>query len=108
MVNDLLGHHRAHIASAGGVTDVTGATADKRNGLVSRHLKPLHKAQRHEVTDVQRIRRGVKADIEGRLAVIDQLSDLFLIRDLRDKSSCYEFLINSHYNPPFRRYGRYK
>ena len=56
----------------------------------------LHQAQRHEVTDVQAVRRRVKADVEGRLAVVDHFADLRLVRDLRDQAARLQLFINTH------------
>ena len=92
----VLGQHLAHIGAAGGVADHGRAAADERNGPVARHLQPLHQAQRHEVAHVQAVRRGVKADIERRLSVVDQLADLLLVRDLCDQAARLEFLVNLH------------
>ena len=46
---------------------------------------------------VQRVRRAVKADIEGRLAVVDHLPYLVLIGHLCDQPPGDQFLINSHF-----------
>ena len=48
------------------------------------------------MTDMKGIRCGVKADIEGRPAVVDEIADLRLIRQLGQKSSCLKFLKNLH------------
>ena len=73
-----------------------GAAADENDGLVARHLQALHQAQRHKVTDVQGIRRGVKADVEAGAAVVDQITDLLFVRDLCDQTSLNQFFINTH------------
>ena len=101
IIDVLLGQHLAHIGTAGGVADKRGAVADKRDGLVSCHLKTLHEAQCHEVADVQRIRGAVKADVERGLAVVHHVSDLFFVCHLSDKPSGNEFFVNTHfYFPP--------
>jgi len=69
---------------------------DEGDGLVARHLKALHQAQRHEVADVQAVRRAVEADVEGRLAVVDQLADLLLVGHLRDQTARLQLFINTH------------
>ena len=91
-----LGEHLAHIVATRGVSDHGRAAADERNGLVARHLESFHQAQRHEVADVQAIRRAVKADVERRLAVVDEVADLLLVRHLRDQAARLELFINSH------------
>ena len=97
MGNGLPGHHGAHIGSAGGVSDHRRAAADEGNGLVTRHLQALHQAQRHKMTHMERIRRRVEANIEGRLAVVDHLTDLFFICHLGDQAAGNEFVINFHF-----------
>ena len=53
MLNGFLGHHLTHIAASRGVAYHARSAADKGDGLVARHLQALHKAQSHEVTNVQ-------------------------------------------------------
>ena len=48
------------------------------------------------MTDMKRIRGGVEADIEGRPAVVDQIADLRLIRQLGQKPSRLQFLKDCH------------
>ncbi len=76
-----------HIGTAGGVADHGGAAADQGNGLVACHLQALHQAQGHKVAHVQAVRRAVKADVEGGLAVVDHLADLFFVRHLGDQTA---------------------
>ena len=59
MLDRFRGQHLAQITSAGRITDHAG------------HLHPLHQAQRHEMTDMQAVCSRVKADIKGRLTVVD-------------------------------------
>ena len=96
VVDGLLGHHGAHIGPAGGVADHGRAAADQGNGLVARHLQPLHQAQGHEVANVQGVCRGVKANVEGGLAVVYHLPDLFLIGHLGDEPPGNQLVINFH------------
>jgi len=96
VLDGLLGEHLTHIGTAGGVADQGRAVADQSDGLVARHLQTLHQTQRHKVTYVQRVCRAVKADVERGLAVVDHLSDLFLVGDLCDQSAGHQFLINTH------------
>jgi hypothetical protein len=42
--------------------------------------------------DVQAVRRGVKADVKRRFAVVNQLADFVLVRDLRDKAARGQFV----------------
>ena len=90
-----LGEHLAHIVATRGVSDHGRAAADQGDGLVARHLESFHQAQRHEVADVQAIRRAVKADVERRLAVVDEVANLLLVRHLRDQAARFELFINS-------------
>ena len=92
----LTGQHLAHIGSARGVADHGGAAADQGDRLVARHLQALHQRQRHEVPCRQAVRRAVKADIERRLARVDHRLDLFLVGQLGEKSSCFQFVKNGH------------
>ena len=46
------------------VADHRRAVADEGDGLIARHLQPLHEAQGHKVPHMQRICRRVKANIE--------------------------------------------
>ena len=77
-----LGQHLTHIAAAGGVADQSRAVTDQCDGLVAGHLQTSHQTQGHKVSHMQRIRRAVKANVESRLAVVDHVTDLFLIRNL--------------------------
>ena len=76
---------------------MVGAAADQGDGLVARHLQPLHQAQGHEVAHVQAVRRAVKADIERGLAVVHQFPDLLLIGDLGNESPGLQFFVNTAY-----------
>ena len=89
-------HHRAHVRAARGVADHARAAADQCDRAVTRHLQALHQAQRHEMADVQAVRRGVEADVEGRLAVVDHFADFRLIGHLRDQPARFEFLVKCH------------
>ncbi len=48
------------------------------------------------MADVQGIRSGIKADIEGGFAVVDQVSDLVGVRELGQKASRLQFLVDFH------------
>ena len=65
-------------------------------GRVSRHLKALHKAQSHEVADVQRVRSAVKSDIKRGFAVVYHVLYLIFVGHLSDKPSGYQFFVNTH------------
>ena len=96
MIDLLDRHHLPHIRTTGRIADHTGAAANQCDRLVASHLQPLHKNKRHEMTDMQRIRRRIEADIEGCLTVVNKLADFLLIRHLRDQTALHQFLINSH------------
>ena len=85
MVDLLFCEHLAHIRLAGGVADKTGSAAEQCNRLVPGELHALHKAERHEVTDVQAVRCRVEADVERSLSVVDEIGYLFLVCELREK-----------------------
>ena len=101
MLNIFLCEHLSHIRLAGGVAYHTRTAAEKRNRLVACHLQTLHKAQRHKVTNVQRIGCRVKADIERSLALIYHLAYFFLVRNLSDKPSFNKFFVKCHFLLPF-------
>ena len=44
----------------------------------------------------QAVGSAVKADVEGRLAVVDQFLDLLLVRDLCNQAAGFQFVINRH------------
>jgi len=48
------------------------------------------------VTDMQRVRRAVKANVERGLAVVDDLLDLLLVGDLGNQAAGLQFVINRH------------
>ena len=84
VVLDGLGsHHGTHIGTAGGVADHAGTAADEGDGLVAGHLQALHQAQSHEVTHVEGVGGGVKANVEGGLAVVDHFTNLFFVTPCR-------------------------
>ena len=86
MLDDLPGHHRAHVRPAAGVADHGGASADEGDGPVARHLQPLHQSQGHKVAHVQAVGGGVKADVKHGLPVVDDLADLLLVGHLGDQA----------------------
>ena len=96
VLDGFLGEHLAHIRAAGRIADEGRAIADEGNGLVARHLQTLHEAQGHEVADVQRICRAVKADVKRGFAVVDHVFDLVLVRHLRDQAAGDQFIIQCH------------
>ena len=97
VLNCFFGKHLTKVASAGRVADHACAAAKKGDGSVTCHLKALHKAKSHKVTDVKAVSSGVKADVKNSLAVVDKVSDFLFVCYLSNKSSCYKFFINLHY-----------
>ena len=49
-----------------------------------------------EVAHVEAVRRGVEADVEHGLAVVDDLADLLLVGDLGDKAPGFQFFVDLH------------
>ncbi len=96
MLNGFRRHHGAHISASGGIANIACTAADKHNRLVAGQLQTTHQTEGHEVTDMQGVCRGVKADIESRTAVIDELTDFRFVCDLCDETACLQFLIDSH------------
>src|SRR5699024_5644604 len=99
VVDVLFGQHLAHIGAAGGVADHGGAAADQCDGLVAGHLQPLHQGQGHEVAGGQAVGGAVKADVKGRLALVDHVDDL-LVGDLGHQAACLQFVVQFHKNIP--------
>ena len=96
VVNVLLGQHLAHVGTAGGVANHRCAAADQGNRAVAGLLQALHEGQGHKMPGGQAVGSAVKADVEGRLAVVDQLLDLLLVRDLCNQAAGFQFVINRH------------
>ena len=92
----LLGEHFPHIGLARRVADHTGSAAQEGDGLVARHLQALHQAQSHEVAHMKAVRRGVEADVEGRLALVDEVAHRLFVRDLRDEAAGLKFFVDLH------------
>ena len=105
VLDDFGREHRAHIGASAGVADHARAATEQHDGLVARHLQTFHQAQRHEVTHVQRISRRVKANIEARAAVIDQIFYLFFVGHLSNQATTLEFFVNTHNNPSLSTIG---
>ena len=72
-------HHGTHIGSAGRVADIACAAAYQNDRLVACHLKSFHKAERHKVPYVKRVRRRVKAYIEGCFTGVYKLAYLIFV-----------------------------
>ena len=96
VVDVLPGEHFPHIGAAGGVADHGGAAADQGDGGVPRRLEPLHQRQGHEVPRRQAVRRAVKADIKGCLAVVDEVLHLVLAGHLGYQPAGHKFVVNCH------------
>ena len=96
VLDGLLRHHGAHVGTAGGIADHGGAAADEGDGLVAGHLEALHQAQSHEVAHMEAVGGGVKADIEGGLAVVYKFPDLILVGHLGDQATGNQFFVNLH------------
>ena len=101
MLDGLYRHHGTHIGTSAGVADHAGTAADQGDGLVACHLQTLHQAKCHEVSDMKAVCRGIKADIEGCFAVVDEFFDFFFVCHLRDQAAGNEFVINCHAFSPF-------
>jgi len=44
MSDGLGGHHRSHVGTAGGISDMACTAADQNDGLIACHLQSLHEA----------------------------------------------------------------
>ena len=64
MVDKFRRQHLAHIVLAAGVADHTGAAAQQCDGTMPRPLHMGHSHQSNKVTDMQTVRRRVKANIK--------------------------------------------
>ena len=96
MVDIIGGEHLPHIGTAGGVTDHGGTAADEGDGFVPCHLQTLHQRKRHKMAGGQAIGGAVKADIEGRLALVDHLFDLILVGHLCNQAAGNQLFVNLH------------
>ena len=103
MLNRFHRHHLAHIGAPGGVAYHSSAAAQQGDGPVARLLQSLHQAQRHKMAHMKGIRSRIKADIKGRLSVVDQLPDLLLICHLGNQAAGCQFVVNLHF--PFLSFG---
>ena len=59
-------------------------------------LKVGHKDNRDKVTNMQRIRCGVKANIEAYGTCFKLLSDFFFIGALGNNATCFKFVKDVH------------
>ena len=87
VVDDLGGEHLAKVALAGGVADQARAAAHQGDGAVAGALHVRHGHDRDVVADVQGVRRGVKAHVEGHLFVVQHFVEVVFVHGLRDKAS---------------------
>jgi hypothetical protein len=87
------GHHAAHVRFAGRVADVCRAAAEQHYRPVARALHMRHGHQRNIVTDVQTIRRGVEADVEGQLLFAHQFPELFRMGTLLNKAAFLKYVV---------------
>ena len=98
--NGLLCHHAAHIALARRVAYHSGTAAENSNGAVSGALHTRHDKHLHHVTDVKAVRSGVKSDIKGRAALLEQLRYRLLVGALCKQSSRLKILNYVHLSSP--------
>ena len=101
VLDGLRRHHGTHVGTTGGVADIAGAATDQNDRLVARHLQSLHEAERHEVADMEGVRRRVEADVEGGFPFVDEFLDFVFIRHLGNKAAGNEFVIDGHQTQPF-------
>ena len=80
----------AQVALAGGVADHARAAAHQREGLVAGLLQVGHGHDRNVVADVQAVRGGVEAHVEGHHARIEGLVQLVLKGDLLYKAALFQ------------------
>ena len=90
VVDVLHGQHLPEVALAAGVADHARAAAHQREGLVSSLLQVGHGHDRNVVADVQAVRGGVEAHVEGHHALVKGLVQLVLKGDLPDKSALFQ------------------
>jgi len=64
VVENFIGQQLALRGLAAGIANGTGRTAGHGNRMVAEELKPPQRQQRHQITDVQAVRRRVKAAVE--------------------------------------------
>ena len=96
MLNVLGGQHFAHIGAAGRVAHHAGTAAQQCNGPVSAGLQALHQAQRHKMAHMKAVCCGVKANVEGGLALIDHFADFGFVGYLGNQAAGNQFIIQFH------------
>ena len=92
----LLCEHFPHIGLAGRVADHACAAPEQGDRFIACHLQALHEAQGHKMSDVQAVRRRIKADVENGFSRIDEFPDPLLVRYLCNQASCFQFFIYLH------------
>jgi hypothetical protein len=63
-IQDFLGEQLAFCGLAAGIADGTGRAAGHGDGMMAEQLKPAQREQRHQVADVQAVRRRVEAAVK--------------------------------------------
>ncbi len=91
-------HHAAQVLAAGRISDHASAAAHQGDRFVARLLQPLHQKQGHKMTNVQRIRSGIKSDIKSGLSIVHEITDLVLVRQLGQKPPGLQFLKDFHFD----------
>ena len=87
MVDGFDSHHFTHIGFAGGVADHACAAAHQADGAVAAALHVRHSHNGQEMPNVQAVRGGVDADIEGDTAFFKKRLDFLFMRQLFDKAA---------------------
>jgi hypothetical protein len=88
-VDLLRGEHRPRAGPAGGIPDEARSTTGQRDWMVAVPSKPGHHHDRHEVTDMEAIGRGVEAPIQ-RQRRLEPLPQHFFLGGLIDKATILE------------------
>ena len=96
MVDGFDSHHFTHIGFAGGVTDHACAATHQADGAVAAALHVRHSHNGQEMPNVQAVRGGVDADIEGDTAFFKKRLDFFFMCQLFDKATFLLYFISVH------------
>ena len=87
--------HLAHIGITRRIADFTGPAAYEGDRSVTRALHMSHDHDLYEMTDVERIRRGVKTNLERHRLAIEQLFYFLRIGALGNDSAFNEFVVHT-------------
>ena len=96
VVDEFRSEHLPHFILAAGVSDHTGAPAQQDNGTVAGPLHMGHDHQGDEVTNMEAVRSGVKANIESDFFLSQQISDFIGMGHLFQVAPFFQYIQYVH------------